>query len=66
MIDTCDVIERLTGQQVTLDTPLEELEVDSLEFLDLLLSLSEVAGKSIEDHKIGSLKTVGDLERELA
>jgi Phosphopantetheine attachment site len=32
-------VEDQTGQKVTADTPLSELELDSLEFLDLLVQV---------------------------
>lgn len=60
MIDVCAVIERETGQKVTEGTPLEELNVDSLEFLDLLLTLGILIDGS------DKFQTVGDLVRELA
>lgn len=60
MIDVCAVIERETGQKVTESTPLEELNVDSLEFLDLLILL----GVSSDNSE--SYQTVGDLIRAAA
>lgn len=40
----CEVIERETGQHVTPDTTLDELNVDSLEFLDLMLAIKNETG----------------------
>jgi len=58
MIDICAVIERETGQKVTEDTPLDELNVDSLEFLDLLIVLGVPND--------GEYQTVGDIVKVTA
>lgn len=60
-----EIIEAETGQAVTGDTLLEELAVDSLEFLDLVLKIEEETGKDLDDERIPALKTVGDLIAEL-
>jgi acyl carrier protein len=65
-MDILQVIERETGQAVTEDTPLDELHVDSLEFIDLTLTISAETGKYIPDEKLSGLHTVGDLVREFA
>lgn len=57
----CEVIERETGQAVTEATPLEDLNTDSLEFMDLLLAISNETGKTIPDNRLGELHTVGDI-----
>lgn len=62
----CDVIERELGLPVTEETALEDLPMDSLEFVDLLLSISNETGRSIPDSKVSELTTVGDIVRELA
>lgn len=61
-----EVIEVETGVKVTNETPLDSLPIDSLEFLQLLIELAEVTGKNIPDERIASLRTVGDIARELA
>lgn len=61
MTDICEVIERETGQPVTEDTLLEELPVDSLEFLNLLLVVSNETGRTVPDGRLGELHTVGDI-----
>lgn len=58
-----DVIERETGQVVNENTLLEDLNVDSLEFVDLLLAISNETGKSVPDSKVSELNTVGDIAR---
>ena len=60
------VIERETGQIVTEETPLDDLGVDSLEFMDLVLMLANETGKDVPDAKLGEMQTVGDLLREFA
>lgn len=44
-------------------TPMEALNIDSLEFLDLLVSIGSEIGSDIPDNRIDELKTVGDLIR---
>lgn len=61
-----EIIEVETGTKVTNETSLDSIDVDSLEFLHLLLQLGEVTGKYISDAKIASIRTVGDLVRELS
>ena len=60
------IIEAETGQKVTPETSLDSLDIDSLEFLQLLIQLSEVSGKTMPDDKIAGIRTVGDLIREMA
>lgn len=60
----CEVIERETGKPVTEETLLEDLPMDSLEFIDVLLAISNETGKSVPDAKVSSLTTVGDIARE--
>jgi len=52
-----EIIETETGQKVTNETPLDALNVDSLEFLELLIALG------IPSDDITSFRTVGDLAR---
>jgi acyl carrier protein len=59
-----DVIQRVTGQQVDSATAIETLNVDSLEFLDLLLLIENETGKRIPDGRMALLTTVGDISRE--
>jgi len=63
MIDICAIIERETGQKVNDDTPLEELGLDSLEFLSLMLAISNKTGKSLSDEQIAEMYRVADLRR---
>lgn len=60
IVDVLAIVREETGQDVTPETKLETLHMDSLEFLNLLTRLS------IPDAKIEDLETVGDLMREIA
>lgn len=61
-----EIIEIETGQKVDDDTPLDDLKIDSLEFLQLLIEISDATGKQVPDVQIGGLQTVGDIARQLA
>jgi acyl carrier protein len=52
------LIEQEIGQMVTAETRLDALECDSLEFLDLLLSIERELG--ISNEKAQYFETVGD------
>jgi acyl carrier protein len=60
-----EVIERETGQLVTADTLIDDLNVDSLELLNLILEIELETGKEIDDARIPLVKTVGELISEL-
>jgi acyl carrier protein len=64
MIDICAIIERETGQKISEDTPLEELGLDSLEFLQLLLTISNETGKQFSDAQIAEMHRVADMRGE--
>jgi len=55
------VIERETGQKVSNSTPLDDLDLDSLEFIDLLSEVDKETGREIPQSLWGDLKTVGDI-----
>lgn len=57
----CSIIERETGQKVDNLTSIQEILVDSLEFLDMLLIIGQELGKEVPDEKISHLMTVGDI-----
>jgi len=62
----CDVILRETGQEVTEFTPIESLDVDSLELLDLLMEIERETGIAVPDARIAELQTVGDIVKVAA
>lgn len=47
----------------TMDTTWEQLEVDSLDLVELVQSLEDEYGVRIEDEKLKEVKTVGDAVR---
>ena len=49
--------------QATMDTTWEELEVDSLDLVELVQGLEDEYGVRIEDEKLKEVKTVGDAVR---
>lgn len=59
--EVCATIERETGQQVTANTPLGDLDMDSLEFLQLLMMLGEEFSVEIPAERAARCRTVGDL-----
>lgn len=65
-MNVCAIIERETGKPVTEDTLLDALDVDSLEFMNLLLVLGDEFGKDVPFEKASELRTVADLAQELA
>ena len=57
----CSLIERETGEKITRDTPLDSLDLDSLEFAHLVLKAGGELGRDIAIEKAVEAKTVGDL-----
>lgn len=57
------VIERETGEPVTEHMLIDELNVDSLEYLELLQVLERQTGVAPTDAQLASLQTVGGLVR---
>lgn len=55
-----------TDQVVTEETALEDMKMDSLEFLSLILAISAETGKTVDDGALAQLKTVGDVVREFS
>lgn len=61
------VISRETGipeDQLSLETTIEQLKIDSLEFVDLMLVISSEI-KDIPQERISYINTIGDIVREL-
>jgi len=65
-VNICAIIERETGQAVTAETQLDSVAKDSLEFLQLMLTVGEETGRAIPDSAMLNFQTVGDLEKFLA
>jgi acyl carrier protein len=48
--------------KITLESNIvEDLGADSLDVVELLMTLEDSTGKTIPDEKVGDIKTVGDL-----
>lgn len=62
----CAVIERETAQSVSEDTPLSDLNLDSLEFIELLAAIEDATDKHVPTESIADMQTVGDLIAEAA
>lgn len=57
-----ELIERETGEKVEESTALENMNIDSLDFLDLIVVIRKEIG-FISDVDAGNALTVGDLMR---
>jgi acyl carrier protein len=51
------------AEQATMDTTWEELDVDSLDLVELVQSLEDEYGIRIDDEQLKPVKTVGDAVR---
>jgi len=58
-----DEIKVENAASATMDTTWEELDVDSLDLVELVQSLEDEYGVRIEDEKLKEVKTVGDAVR---
>ena len=57
----CDQLE-IDPDEVTLDTDLvKDLGADSLDLVDVVMSLEDVFDKEIPDEDVENIKTVGDI-----
>ncbi len=52
----------LPQSKITLESNIiEDLGADSLDIVEMLMTLEDTTGKTIPDDKVASIKTVGDL-----
>jgi len=59
----CDQLD-VEEEQVTMDSNIvEDFGADSLDIVDLIMSLEEEFDKEIPDEEIENIKTVGDIVR---
>ena len=61
--DKLDEIKVENAQAATMDTTWEELDVDSLDLVELVQSLEDEYDVRIEDEQLRPVKTVGDAVR---
>ena len=47
--------------KIELDTSFEEIDADSLDILELMMTLEEEFGLEVEDEEVGNIETVGYL-----
>jgi acyl carrier protein len=61
------VVSRETGAgELTAETPIDSLGLDSLEFVSLLLEIEKELGKNPDDDKVPGVETLGDLIKAFA
>ena len=61
----CDQLD-LEEDKVTMDSDIvEDFEADSLDVVDLVMSLEDEFGIEIPDEEIENIKTVGDVVRDI-
>ena len=59
----CEQLE-LDEDRVTMDTDiLDDLEADSLDIVDLIMSLEDEYGIEMPDEEVENIKTIGDVVR---
>lgn len=61
--DKLDEIKVENAREATMDTTWQELEVDSLDLVELVQSLEDEYDVRIEDERLKGVKTVGDAVR---
>ena len=55
------LIERETGKTASLDTKIQDLGIDSLDFLSLIVEVQSQFKVTISDRQIAQIQTIGDL-----
>ncbi|WP_035358862.1 acyl carrier protein [Edaphobacter aggregans] len=62
-IDIIAKAKNIPADNITLDTSFEELNIDSLDKINISFEVEEAFHIEIPDDALGSLKTVGDVVR---
>lgn len=60
------VIARLSktdGSDLSMDTPLADLPIDSLDLFTVISEMEDALGGSVSDDALGDMKTLGDIVR---
>ena len=72
-MDVLDRLRALAARELSLDTsrfepetPLSELHIDSLAFVDFLFKVEEEFGVRVPDSSATEMRTIGDLERSIS
>ena len=53
--------EKVTGKEVTLDSNLKDLGIDSLDLVEIVLQAEDEFGINFSDEELNSFKTVKDV-----
>ena len=61
VIATLASVKRISADNITLDTNLQELGIDSLDVFSLLFELENAFKVSIQDDDVRSIRTVNDI-----
>ena len=72
-MNVLDQLKALAARELAVDTsnfepqtPLADLHIDSLAFVDFLFKVEEEFGVRVPDSSVTDMKTVGDLERSIS
>jgi acyl carrier protein len=72
-MDVLDRLRALAEKELSIDTsafkaetPLSELHIDSLAFIDFLFKVEEEFGIRIPEAQASGMRTIGDLERSVS
>ncbi|HEX2829928.1 MAG TPA: acyl carrier protein [Burkholderiales bacterium] len=72
-MDVLEQLKALAARELAIDTskfepqtPLADLHIDSLAFVDFLFKVEEEFGIRVPDSSVTDMKTVGDLERSIS
>ena len=72
-MDTLARIKEMAAKEFSIDAsgldpnaPLDTLGVDSLSFIEFMFKIEEEFGVSVSDEDLKSIKTLADLERQVA
>jgi acyl carrier protein len=72
-MDVLNRLRALAARELSIDTsgfqlqtPLTELHIDSLAFVDFLFKVEEEFGVRVPDARVTTMRTIGDLERSIA
>ena len=72
-MDVLNRLKALASKELSIDTstfdletPLSELHIDSLAFVDFLFKVEEEFGVRMPDERVTAMRTIGDLERSVS
>jgi acyl carrier protein len=72
-MNVLDRLRALAARELSLDTsgfesqtPLSELHIDSLAFVDFMFKVEEEFGIRVPDSSMSGMRTIGDLERSIS